>query len=124
MAIKGMTLSWISVKDVQKSRDFFEKKLGLTVAQFDEKFGWVELRAPEGQTLGMCNESPEVKAGQNAIVTFETDTYDATKKELEAKGIIFFGEIAGIPGVPRMINFKDLDGNMFQLVEHTPGHDE
>jgi hypothetical protein len=38
------------------------------------------------------------------------------------KRYTFFGEIAGIPGVPRMICFKDPDGNMFQLVEETPGH--
>ena len=63
-----------------------------------------------------------MKAGINAVVTFVTDNYDKTKKDLEGKGIKFFGEVAGFPDVPRMICFKDPDGNTFQLVEETPGH--
>lgn len=56
-------------------------------------------------------------AGINAVVTFVVDDYDTTKKALAEKGIIFFAEISGIPEVPRMICFKDSDGNTFQLVE-------
>lgn len=125
MAIKRVSLSWVGIKDLNKSRQFFVDKLGLQVAESQEEYGWLELRGPDGgPVLGVGVATPEsgMPAGVNAVVTFVTDEYDVTKKQLEGKGIKFFGEIAGFPDVPRMINFQDEDGNTFQLVEETPGH--
>lgn len=57
-------------------------------------------------------------------VTFVVDDYEGSKKELSAKSVALFGEVAGYPGVPRMICFKDPDGNLFQLVEEMAGETE
>lgn len=119
MAIKRVSLSWVSVKDVKKSKEFFTKTLGLAISEEQEKYGWLELTAQKDNVMfGVCKGSKENHApGKNAIITFEVDNYDQIKKELEGKGVKFFGEMAGYPGVPRMILFKDPDGNTFQLVE-------
>ncbi len=124
MAIKRVSLSWIGVSDFTKAQDFFVKTLGLKVFEKQEEYKWLELKGSEdGAVLGIGEANPAsgMPAGVNAVVTFIVDDYDKSKKELAAKGIQFFGEMAGCPGVPRMISFKDPDGNMFQLVEETPG---
>lgn len=122
MAIKKVGLSWIAISDFEKSKDFFVNTLGLKIAEEQKEYSWIELKGSTGGSiLGACKGEKNFPAGSNAVVTFVTDTYDQTKKELEGKGIKFFDEIAGYPGVPRMISFKDMDGNNFQLVEETPG---
>jgi predicted enzyme related to lactoylglutathione lyase len=125
MAIKRIGLSWIGVNDTNKSKDFFVNTLGLNIFEEQAEFGWLELQAADkNQILGVgrANSNDGMPAGVNAVVTFVSDNYDQTKQELTKKGVTFFGEIANIPGVPRMVCFKDPDGNVFQLVEETPGH--
>lgn len=72
--------------------------------------------------VGKASAEGGMPAGVNAVVTFVVADYEAAKKELSQKGVSLFGEIAGCPGVPRMVCFKDPDGNTFQLVEETAGH--
>ena len=124
MVIKKVGLSWIGVADAAKAKAFFVNTLGLKVAEEHAEFGWLELKGSEGgNVLGVGREKPEAmeKRGLNAVVTFVADDYEQAKKELSAKGVKFFDEIAGCPGVPRMICFKDPDGNTLQLVEETEG---
>jgi predicted enzyme related to lactoylglutathione lyase len=120
MAIKKIGLSWVGTNDISKAKSFFVDMLGLKVFDEQEKYGWLELKAPQGdQILGICTANPDagMPAGVNAVVTFVVDNYDQTKKEFAEKGLFFGEEIAGNPEVPRMICFTDLDGNLFQLVE-------
>lgn len=124
MAINRVSLSWVGVKDLNKSKEFFMDKLGLNVFEEQSEYGWIELRGKRGGTVlgvGQSTQQSGIPAGVNAVVTFITDDYDGTKKELHLKGIEFFDEVSGFPGVPRMICFKDPDGNTFQLVEETEG---
>jgi predicted enzyme related to lactoylglutathione lyase len=125
MAIKRISLSWVGVSDFAKAKDFFVNTLGLKVFEVHEQYGWMELQGKEGSQvlgIGAATSESEMKAGINAVVTFVTDDYEKTKTELTQKGINLFGEVTGYPDVPRMICFKDPDGNTFQLVEETPGH--
>ncbi len=125
MAIKRVSLSWVGITDVAKSKDFFLKTLGLKVFEEQAEYGWVEMQGQQGgQVLAFGKASPEsgMPAGVNAVVTFVADDYDQTKQELAQKGIKFFGEVEGYPDVPRMVCFKDPDGNTFQLVEESPEH--
>ncbi len=125
MAIKRIGLSWIGTTDIKKSKNFFTNILGLNVFEEQPEYGWLEVQGlQKGQTLGIGLASPEsgMPAGVNAVVTFVVDNYDNMKQDLMEKGVTFFGELAGIPAVPRMICFKDPDGNTFQIVEETVGH--
>lgn len=123
MAIKKIDLCWVVTSDLAKSKQFFTDTLGLKLTEIDEKFGWLELQGKDGgMLLGVGKATPEsgYSAGKNAVVTFTVDNFDQTVQELGKKGISFFGEI-NVPGVPRMINFKDHDGNLYQLVSES-GH--
>lgn len=124
MTIKRIGLSWVGVADAQRSKSFFVDTLGLTIFEEHAEFGWMEVQGNMGgQSLGigLAGKEDDVKPGVNAVVTMVTDSYDQTKIESSKKGIIFFGEIGGVHDIPRMICFKDPDGNTLQLIEETPG---
>lgn len=122
MAIKKIELAWITVSDFNKSKDFFKNTLNLNMHEYHDLFGWAEFKGPDGGCLlGMaksCDNDPcNLKPGANAIVTFTVDNLDQTMAELKSKGVEFVGDVLVIPNGPKMIYFKDLDGNVFQLVE-------
>lgn len=123
MAIKGIHLGWIMVKDHAKAVEFF-KKLGLRLHTQDTSYGWAEFSGLEdGALLGIGQESPDcseygsVKAGSNAVMTMTVDDIVATKAEFEAKGVKFVSDIIEVPGHVKMASFVDLDNNMFQIAE-------
>lgn len=125
MAIKRVGLSWIGVKDMKKAKAFFVETLGLNIFEEQAEYGWLELQGTDKKQVfgvGLASPNSDMPAGVNAVVTFVVDNYDQAKQDLAKKGVNFFGEIANVPAVPRMVCFKDPDGNIFQLVEETAGH--
>ena len=124
MAVKGMHLSWISVSDVKKSKQFFTEVVGLKVTSSAEEYGWFELAGHEdGASLGVgeCKQPSPVMPGQNAVVTMTVENVEKAKAAMEAKGVIFIGDIIEVPGHVKMVFFADPDGNKFQLVENLDG---
>lgn len=123
MAIKKVELSWITVSDIAKAKELFVDILGFEVRSYEEKYGWMELIAPEGgMALGVAQAKPNgecapEKPGSNAIVTCTVDDIDASIKEFTQKGVTFVGSIIEVPGHVKMITFVDHDGNKFQLVQ-------
>jgi len=124
MPIKRIGLSWIGIADTARSKNFFVDILGLNIYEEHAEFGWMEVQGEQGGQvlgIGLAGKEYEMKPGINAVVTMVTDTYDQTKEDLSKKGLNFFGEMGGTNDIPRMICLKDPDGNIFQLIEETPG---
>lgn len=118
MAIKKTELCWIVTVDVKKSRKFFTDTLGLKLNVNDEEHSWLELTGKEGGAmLGVCGPFFNEKPGQNAVPVFTVDDIIKTKKELEAKGVKFVGDIMELQDV-KLATFVDPDGNKFQLAEN------
>lgn len=123
MVVKNIGLAWITVSDFAKSKHFFTETLGLKISSIAEEYGWLELKAQEGDFfLGIGKDNAEniIKPGKNAVVTLTIDDVVAAKAELESKKIKV-GEIQEIPGHVKMAFFQDHDGNYFQLVEPLDG---
>ncbi len=99
MGIKSMELSWIVVKDLAKSKKFFAETLGLDIKNIDEEMGWLELTSKGGGCrMGVSLEHPgSIAPGHNAVITFTVDNIEKTKKELEAKGVSFKGDVEEVP---------------------------
>lgn len=119
MKIKGSFLSWIVVKDLKKSKKFFEE-IGLKSGQCAEEFGWLEFSGHEGgASLGIAAESDksEIPVGSNAVVTFTVENIEEAVKELKKKGVKLLGDIMEVPGHVKLQSFCDPDGNHFQLAE-------
>lgn len=119
--IKKMSLAWITVADLAKSKKFFTETLGLEISSSAEEWGWLELKGKEnGMLLGVAQENKEHsedKPGANAVVTMTVDNLEKSMAELKKKGVAFVGEVMEVAGHVKMVTFKDNDGNTFQLVE-------
>jgi glyoxylase I family protein len=75
--------------------------------------GWFEIYAAE-------NPLPE--RGNNKLAGFRhialrVDSIDATKSELEKRGVKFTEQIKPAAGAGRILFFADLEGNLLHLVE-------
>ncbi len=120
MAVKEIGLSWIVVKNVKASVRYYTEVVGLKLMEFNEQFGWAELEGYEGGCrLGLAQENPQenVKAGQNAVVTFTVGNLDQKKSEMVKKGAKCEGDVIEIPGHVKMQTLIDADGNRFQICE-------
>lgn len=128
MAIKKISLCWISVSDSAKAKQFFHDTCGLEIADDASEHGWLEFVGEEGgMTLGVAIASEDKKetVGINAVVTLTVDDIVATKKQMEQKGVRFIGDIMEVPGHVKLATFVDPDNNTFQLVEEiTPKHSD
>jgi catechol 2,3-dioxygenase-like lactoylglutathione lyase family enzyme len=120
--IKKIALSGIWVSDQDKSIEFFVDKLGFEL-QEDVMFGnyrWVEV-APPGAETGVPLAKPypgkEVEIGGFTNIIFSTDDINATFEDLKAKGVIFVEEPAEQEWGMMQAMFKDVDDNIFLLVE-------
>lgn len=122
MGTKGIFLSWIVVKDLQKAIEFYTTVAGLQLKEYAEEFGWAELAGPEGSILGIAQESPEhgQVAGKNAVVTISVDDiHSACERFGEHAKLV--GELIEIPGHVKMQTFEDKDGNTLQIVQTMHG---
>lgn len=120
MAIKSTNLSWITVSDIKKAKEFYVNKLGLILEEESEFYPWLELRAPDSSyRLGVAQENKECgeKPGINAIMTFEVDNIESEIERFKKEGIVFTDYIMEVPGHVKMISFIDADRNKFQLCE-------
>ena len=122
MNIKRMDMAWITVSDAKQAKAFFCDILGLKLSSEAPEHGWMELVGHEGgATLGVgkaCKDTaPDVKPGQNAVMTMTVDDIVAMKQMLEAKGVKFLGDIIEVPGHVKMALFCDADNNKFQIVQ-------
>lgn len=111
---------FFNVDDMEKAVAFYRDKLGLPVKY--ESADWVELDAgnvtialrrfgsgPEGR--------PELGVGEGATLVFEVDDLEATRAELQAKGVEFLGGIFEY-GAVRLAAFEDLNGNVLQIYQY------
>ena len=119
MLVDSMLVPTVAVTDLERSRQFFAERLGLTVLEetpFAIRFG-----AGAGSQVSVRRGQPNV--GQT-VAHFEVADLDAVIKELSARDVTFedyetprtVNHIAQI-GAARGAWFKDPDGNVFGLRE-------
>ena len=114
----------VAVADVQRTVDFFREILGLPGEVSDYggtvNIGNATLFIFQGQSSS-ANVARTIDLGNNPIgidhISLEVDDIEQAGAELEAKGIVFPGPIAGEPGEFRYRGFSDADGNMLYIVQ-------
>jgi len=110
----------IPASDLQRARDFYADKLGLTPSA---EYGGEALayRTAGGTAFNVYRTEYAGQAG-HTIAQWHVDDIDAQVRDLKAKGVAFEtydmpgvqwdGEIAEIPGMGRAAWFKDSEGNI------------
>lgn len=120
MKVKEIGLCWIVTKDIKAAVKYYTEVVGLKLAEFNEEYGWAELEGHEGGSrLGLAQENPQenVRAGQNAVMTFTVENLDQVKETMIKKGAKIEGDVIEVPGHVKMQTIVDTDGNRFQICE-------
>jgi catechol 2,3-dioxygenase-like lactoylglutathione lyase family enzyme len=102
--------------------EFFVGKLGFAKRldmRMGESFRWVTVAAPGASTSVALIARPD--AGADTGIRFLVPDAEAEHVAMRQRGIET-GELLRWPGVPPMFEFKDLDGNRFEIVED-PGRE-
>jgi catechol 2,3-dioxygenase-like lactoylglutathione lyase family enzyme len=114
-------IATIGVKNLEQSREFYERTLGLTkVMENDEVLAF-----KSGASTLFVYRSPYAGTNKATAVTFVTDEVDDVVRVLKGRGVTFEhydlpkmtrqGDIH-VAGGMRAAWFKDPDGNIFSVV--------
>ncbi|WP_428742331.1 VOC family protein [Tenacibaculum sp.] len=100
------------VSNLDQAVEFYHHKLGLELIN---RYGdhYAEIQAPD-LLIGLHPTSDKIVYGNNLSIGFGITEFDATIKELEAKGIEFKLEN---DGWIRLAYFSDLNNNQLFLAE-------
>jgi len=107
----GITLA-CSVRNISEAVAWYEQKLGFN--KIFEVDGWAEVAtSAKDVSIGLgTNENP-TQGGHTPV--FGVRDIEAAKRALEGRGVKFKGEIMTLPGLVKLANFEDLDGNPLML---------
>ena len=114
MAVQGIHMAWIIVKDIKSALKFYTEILGFTLQEYQADYGWAELSGPTGARLGIAQESKEqgccgedlgTKAGINAVVAITVDNLDTALTSYKKKGVKLIGDIQVVPGQVELADY-------------------
>ena len=121
--VVGLDFVGVPSTDWQRTRAFYVETLGLRPDEHSQAEFWVGetcFAIYEPQRFGI-----EFAPQKNAALALRADDVEATRKELEAKGVEFVGDTFDT-GVCKMALFVDPDGNDVMLhrryAPHADGH--
>jgi lactoylglutathione lyase len=89
----------------------FEKRLD---ARIGESLRWVTVAAPGASTAVALIANPHT--GADTGIRFLVPDAETEHSAMRQRGIVV-GELLRWPGVPPMFEFRDPDGNRFEIVE-------
>ena len=118
--LKQLSMLWFYVKDLRQAVRYYRDQVGFRMLYLDEDSGWATFATgAEGVDLALTewNLGGEVPRGGGACPVFEVVDLAGTRAKLEARGVVFDGEIVGEEGVRRHTTFHDPDGNPIQLTQ-------
>lgn len=108
----------VLVSDWEAARRWYAEKLGFQELYAIEEAGWAEMQSPlTGATIGL-NRVESAHPGPGSVtITFGVTNIDATRAEMEKRGVAFDGPTQEIPGMVRLATFTDPDGNEMMLAQ-------
>ncbi len=111
----GLTLS-MPVKDLDASIDWYTEILGFKLLYRVDDIGWCELQSSvENVNVGLSQVENPQPGG--ATPTFGVDDIQTAQESLRASGANLEGEVITYPGMVKLLNFYDPDGNSLMLFE-------
>lgn len=104
----------IAVSDLDAACAFYGDVMGLPLESRTESLEWARFILPTGARLGVGRQD-EVKGSGTASVNISVRDIEAARRLLESRGVVFDGPTQVIPGVVRLADFSDPDGNRIRL---------
>ncbi len=112
--ITGISSAAVVVRDAQRAKKWYEEKLGFTVKSDGDHWVTMAPKNARGFVIHLCETKPLEKG--NTGVLFRVDDLNKTYEELSKKGVRFEKKPKD-EGWGAYALMKDLDGNVFWLME-------
>jgi predicted enzyme related to lactoylglutathione lyase len=109
----------LQVSDVAKSQKFYGDLFGWTFQQFGEFPYWL-VNTGDDQQPGINGGMMPSQGLQNWVNTIAVDDIDAMMKQVVDAGGAIVVEKTAIPGMGWYCYGKDLDGNIFGMMQMDP----
>ncbi len=115
----GTVLCVLSVGDVNAAKAWYGKVLGCTVVYELPEHNWAEVATPtEGALIGLMQDPDATTVGNGgSSVSFGVRDISAAKASLMNHSVAIDGDVIEIPGVVKLLNFKDPYGNSLMLYQ-------
>ncbi len=111
----GLTLS-MPVKDLDASINWYTEVLGFQLLYRVDDIGWCELQSSVAKVNVGLSQVEDPQPG-GATPTFGVDDIQAAQDSLRGSGAKIEGDVITYPGMVKLLNFFDLDGNSLMLFE-------
>jgi predicted enzyme related to lactoylglutathione lyase len=113
--VTGVDFICVPIQDYERAESFYGDVLGL---ERSKRWGDMPAREFESGSLTIAIMQPDafgLEFGRHTLpIALHVDDVAAARKDLEEKGVEFFGDIID-SGVCHMANFRDPDGNALML---------
>ncbi len=117
----------VGVKDIKRAAAFY-RSFGCTVDERESdatvRIGNIHLWMFQtgSEFSGNRGRSAEFFTNPAGLdhLSFETDNFEATVRDLDQRGVPWIGGMVGQPGEFRYRGFRDPDGNCLYVIEHPP----
>ncbi len=117
----GSLLIQLRASDLDRAIAFYEKTLGFETFHRSEELSWAKLRSPaNGVVIGIGLSEKSGGSGTLSL-NFGVSDIEFTRRLLEDRGVKFKGETILIPGVVKLADFTDPDGNHIRLAQGLAG---
>lgn len=119
IAFTGDLITSFEVKDVKVSSKWYREVLGCDMFLDLSEMGWCEVTTPVSKALiglGHPEEGEAVKPSGGARLSFGVADVEAALSRLKAHGVET-GEIVEMPGLVKLLEFSDPDGNRLMFHE-------
>lgn len=115
----GTVLCVLPVADINAAKAWYGKVLGCTVEYELPEHNWAEVATPTGGALiGLMQQPGSETAGNGgSSFAFGVGDMSAAKASLMKNGVAIDGDVMEIPGVVKLLNFKDPYGNSLMLYQ-------
>ena len=129
MLNSGSVTANIPAADLQRAREFYAEKLGMTpVTEFE---GMMLLYKTDGGTTFSVYSTDQAGKAGHTIAQWHVDDVDAEVRDLQAKGVTFEhydmpgvewdNGVASMEGMGKAAWFKDSEGNILCIDSGLPG---
>lgn len=116
-AYRGTLLVQLAVGDLDRAIDFYTRVMGFQLELRDESLRWARIKIGiDRLTLGL-GEAPDPKGSGSMSLNVGVRDIEEARRLLEAKGVRFRGPTITVPGVVKLADFEDPDGNRIRLAE-------
>ncbi|EQC52621.1 VOC family protein [Bacteriovorax sp. DB6_IX] len=107
----------LSVKDLNKAIDWYNKVLGFETLYVINDQGWAELSTSVNKVNIGLSVKDKITVGGGAILTWGVLDIESFYQHLQEHHVKFDGEVITIPEMVKILTFYDLDGNALMVAQ-------